>query len=86
MNSCFATGTSTSSIQVSYADAGFLWLRPQPSGRGSGSMRSGGAGRLTFTPADGFEPCRTVHVEARAGDHTPYTFTFRTACESKSEQ
>lgn len=76
-----AAGTSTSSIQVSYADAGFLWLRPQPGGRGSGSMSSaGGTGRLTFTPTDGFGPCRTVRVEVQAGDHAPYTFTFRTAC------
>jgi hypothetical protein len=72
----------TTSMRVVYADAGLLWLRPQPAGRSSGSWGDGGqdAGRFTFTVEDGFEPCRTVGVQVDVSGYAPYAFTFETAC------
>lgn len=71
----------TTSMQVAYADAGLLWLRPQPPGRTSGSWDGGqDAGRFTFTVEDGFEPCRTVGVQVNVSGYAPYSFTFETAC------
>lgn len=72
----------TSSMEVYYADAGLLWLRPRPEGPTSGSWGVGGQDRGTFSfKADGgFAPCRRFGVEVDVSGYKRYSFTFETVC------
>jgi hypothetical protein len=72
----------TTSMDVYYADAGLLWLRPRPEGPTSGSWGVGGEeqGTFTFRALEGFEPCRRVGVEVDVSGYRRYSFTFETVC------
>lgn len=72
----------TTSMDVYYADAGLLWLRPHPEGPTSGSWGLGGEerGTFTFTPLEGFDPCRRVGVDVDVSGFRRFSFTFETAC------
>jgi hypothetical protein len=75
------------SMTVYYADAGLLWLRPQPEGFASGSWGVDGEQRGTFTfrSQEGFEPCRRIGVEVDVSGYKRYSYTFETACPGRSK-